>query len=73
MYSGDIYVMQEGEIIGMMCQMKFRQVPRLLMHRFFSAPAANNSPSTPSNSGKTAASNHKPLVDSDPVGTSTLV
>lgn len=61
MYSGDVYVMQDGEIIGMICQMKFRQVPRLLMDRFFSVPAADSS-FTPSNSGQTAAPNNKPAA-----------
>lgn len=50
MYSGDVYVMQDGEVVGMMGQMKFRQVPRLLMDKFFSAPAASSS----SSSGKVA-------------------
>ena len=49
MYSGDVYVMQDGEIMGMMCQMKFRQVPRILMDRFFSAPAATKGSSATSN------------------------
>lgn len=36
MYAGDVYVLQNGEIVGMMGEMKFRRVPRLLMGRFFS-------------------------------------
>jgi len=59
MYSGDVYVMQDGEIVGMMCQLKFRQVPRLLMDRFFSAPAAIKSSSS-SNTGKAAVPSNKP-------------
>ncbi len=55
MYSGDVYVMQDGEVIGMMGQMKFRQVPRPLMDLFFSAPAATKSTSSSSTSGKAAA------------------
>ena len=53
MYSGDVYVMQDGEVMGMMGQMKFRQVPRLLMDKFFSAPAAS-SPSSSSSNGNFA-------------------
>lgn len=53
-YSGEVYVIQDGEIIGMMEQMKFRQVPRLLMDRFFSAPTATAGASV-SSSGKVAA------------------
>lgn len=60
MYSGDVYVMQDGEVIGMMGEMKFRQVPRLLMDRFFSPPSATKCASSPSNSGKSAAT--KPVA-----------
>lgn len=38
MYAGDLYIFQEGIIIGMVGQIKFRRVPRLLMDQFFSAP-----------------------------------
>lgn len=69
MFSGDVYVMQDGEIMGMMGQMKFRQVPRLLMNRFFSAPAAIKSSN--SNSGTIAAVPNptapKPAVPTVPV------
>lgn len=40
MYAGDVYVLQNDVVVGMMGQMKFRRVPRLLMDKFFSAPAA---------------------------------
>lgn len=39
-YSGNVYVIQDGELVGMMGQMKFRQIPRLLTDRFFFVPAA---------------------------------
>lgn len=64
MYSGDVYVMQDGEVIGMMGQMKFRQVPRLLMNRFFSAPAAGNG--THSSHAKPAAASEKKPAASQP-------
>ncbi|KAJ5737573.1 polyketide synthase [Penicillium malachiteum] len=38
MYSGDVYVLQGGTIIGMMSDMRFRRVPRVLMNQFFSPP-----------------------------------
>ncbi|KAL4914719.1 hypothetical protein BDW62DRAFT_219898 [Aspergillus aurantiobrunneus] len=41
MYAGDLYILQENQIIGMVGQLKFRRVPRLLMDRFFSAEAAS--------------------------------
>jgi monodictyphenone polyketide synthase len=37
-FLGDIYVLQDGEIIGMVGAIKFRRYPRLLLNRFFSAP-----------------------------------
>ena len=40
MFSGDVYVMQDGEVVGMMGGMRFRRVNRILMDRFFSPPDA---------------------------------
>lgn len=40
MYAGDLYILQGGQIIGFVGHLKFRQVPRLLMDRFFSPAAA---------------------------------
>ncbi|KAK4990348.1 hypothetical protein LTR66_006820 [Elasticomyces elasticus] len=37
-YLGDVYVMQAGEIIGLVGGIKFRRYPRILLDRFFSAP-----------------------------------
>ncbi|KAH0277588.1 putative polyketide synthase, partial [Aureobasidium melanogenum] len=37
-YTGDVYIMQDGEIIGMVGGIEFRRYPRLLLSRFFSAP-----------------------------------
>ncbi|KAK1751370.1 Non-reducing polyketide synthase aptA [Echria macrotheca] len=37
-YLGDVYVLQEGEIIGLVGGIKFRRYPRLLLSRFFSPP-----------------------------------
>ncbi|THC91909.1 hypothetical protein EYZ11_008639 [Aspergillus tanneri] len=36
MYAGDVYILQDERIIGMVGQIRFRRVPRLLMDRFFS-------------------------------------
>jgi acyl carrier protein len=36
MYVGDVYVMQDGEVVGMMGGMRFRRVHRILMDKFFS-------------------------------------
>ncbi|ORY60945.1 beta-ketoacyl synthase domain-containing protein [Pseudomassariella vexata] len=38
MFSGDVYVLQDGAVVGMMGGMRFRRVNRILMDRFFSPP-----------------------------------
>ncbi|KAH6658474.1 hypothetical protein BKA67DRAFT_656663 [Truncatella angustata] len=37
-YLGDLYVMQDDSIMGMVGGMKFRRYPRILLNKFFSAP-----------------------------------
>jgi iterative type I PKS product template protein len=37
-YLGDVYVLQDETIVGMVGGIKFRRYPRLLLNRFFSAP-----------------------------------
>jgi iterative type I PKS product template protein len=37
-YLGDVYVLQDNEIIGMVGGIQFRRYPRILLNRFFSAP-----------------------------------
>lgn len=37
-YLGDVYILQDGIIIGMVGAIKFRRYPRILLSRFFSAP-----------------------------------
>ena len=37
-YLGDVYILQEGIIIGMVGGIQFRRYPRILLSRFFSAP-----------------------------------
>ncbi|KAJ5089210.1 polyketide synthase [Penicillium argentinense] len=46
MYAGDVYVLQDGAIVGMMGEMKFRRVPRVLMNQFFSPSEATSSKTT---------------------------
>lgn len=41
-YTGDVYIMQDGQIIGLVGGIKFRRYPRLLLSRFFSAPNQAN-------------------------------
>ncbi|KAG2001528.1 hypothetical protein GB937_010070 [Aspergillus fischeri] len=42
MYAGDVYILQGEQIVGMVGQIRFRRVPRLLMDRFFSPAAASH-------------------------------
>ncbi|KAL8872794.1 MAG: hypothetical protein Q9174_001638 [Haloplaca sp. 1 TL-2023] len=37
-FLGDVYIMQDKHIMGMVGGIKFRKYPRLLMNKFFSAP-----------------------------------
>lgn len=37
-YLGDVYILQEGEIIGLVRAINFRRYPRVLLNRFFSPP-----------------------------------
>ncbi|KAL2855954.1 hypothetical protein BJY01DRAFT_263892 [Aspergillus pseudoustus] len=46
MYAGDVYILQGENIVGMVRQIRFRRVPRLLMDRFFSAPTTGTSSTT---------------------------
>jgi len=54
-YLGDVYIMQEGVVIGLVEGIQFRRYPRILLSRFFSPPdsvkaqqfaAANATPTT---------------------------
>lgn len=36
MHAGDIYILQDNVVVGMVGQIRFRRVPRVLMSRFFS-------------------------------------
>ena len=43
-YFGDIYVLQNDVIVGMVGGIQFRRYPRILLSRFFSAPDNPNAP-----------------------------
>lgn len=40
MHAGDVYIMRDEQIVGLVGGMKFRRVPRMLMDQFFSPPDA---------------------------------
>jgi monodictyphenone polyketide synthase len=46
-YLGDVYILQNETIVGMVGGIKFRRYPRILLNRFFSAPDADARKSTP--------------------------
>ncbi|KAI0417496.1 putative polyketide synthase [Xylaria grammica] len=57
-FFGDVYVLQDDVIIGVLIGMQFRRYPRILLSRFFSAPDDAHAPPAATAQGpKTAASN----------------
>lgn len=62
-YTGDVYIMQEGRIIGLVGGIKFRCYPRLLLSRFFSAPDKANT-SVPQNTSHAAPKAVEPKIAS---------
>ncbi|RWA08250.1 hypothetical protein EKO27_g6849 [Xylaria grammica] len=57
-FFGDVYVLQDDVIIGVLIGMQFRRYPRILLSRFFSAPDDAHAPPVATAQGpKTAASN----------------
>ncbi|KAF2993492.1 putative PKS-like protein biosynthetic cluster [Curvularia kusanoi] len=51
-WTGDVYILQGDTIIGMMGQMKFRQINRILMDRFFSPSEIHGTAHASSTSSK---------------------
>ncbi|KAJ5738567.1 Acyl transferase/acyl hydrolase/lysophospholipase [Penicillium malachiteum] len=68
-YLGDVYILQEGVIVGMVGGIKFRRYPRILLNRFFSAPDAGAAHSSTS----TAAKAIKPATAPVPVFVPTII
>ncbi|KAH2544610.1 hypothetical protein KXW97_001873 [Aspergillus fumigatus] len=54
-YLGDVYILQDETIVGMVGGIKFRRYPRILLNRFFSAPDADARKSTPATSAPAPA------------------
>ena len=63
-YLGDVYILQDSIIMGMVGGIQFRRYPRVLLNRFFSAPDDKSKPHT----SATAVSSSKPVqASSQPV------
>jgi iterative type I PKS product template protein len=63
-YLGDVYILQEGDIVGLVGGIKFRRYPRLLLSRFFSAPDEGGSKHQQATSA-TVSSTHVPAKKAD--------
>ncbi|KAK3370054.1 putative polyketide synthase [Podospora didyma] len=63
-FFGDVYIMQDGEIMGMVGGIQFRRFPRILLSRFFSAPDDTKAP--PVAHASSAASGAKTVVKKEP-------
>ncbi|ROT34557.1 putative polyketide synthase [Sodiomyces alkalinus F11] len=57
-YFGDVYIMQNDEIIGMVGGIQFRSFPRILLSRFFSPPDKNGAHGTKGKTQTTKSSPH---------------
>lgn len=61
-YLGDVYILQDDEIIGMVGGIQFRRYPRILLSRFFSAPDDASKPpvasAAPSTAVKASSATH---------------
>ncbi|TVY39235.1 Atrochrysone carboxylic acid synthase [Lachnellula occidentalis] len=64
-FVGDVYILQDAVIIGMVGAIKFRRYPRVLLNRFFSPPDEATSTHAPTKQNTPA-----PIVSSKPISTS---
>lgn len=61
MYAGDVYILQDDAIVGVLNQIRFRRVPRLLMNRFFSPPSESSSAAHVGQTNGVKLLNHQPV------------
>ncbi|KAJ6010260.1 hypothetical protein N7522_005276 [Penicillium canescens] len=62
-YVGDVYILQDGEIVGVVEAILFRQWPRVMLNRFF-RPAGAAPPSPPTEKKRAAAPSPLPSATS---------
>ncbi|OJJ40791.1 hypothetical protein ASPWEDRAFT_34272 [Aspergillus wentii DTO 134E9] len=65
-YLGDVYILQDGVIMGVVGGMKFRRYPRILLNRFFSPPDSATAKSYAAVDAPSAAPAPAPTVKSAP-------
>jgi monodictyphenone polyketide synthase len=67
-YVGDVYILQDGEIVGVVEAILFREWPRVMLNRFFRPVGAAPAPSTQKNKPATPS----PLVSANPLQTKAM-
>jgi iterative type I PKS product template protein len=71
-YFGDVYILQEGVIIGMVGGIEFHRYPRILLSRFFSAPDDSKAPPVATASSSHVKSAAPAAAAAKPVSSSAL-
>ncbi|KAK5633962.1 hypothetical protein RRF57_009676 [Xylaria bambusicola] len=66
-YFGDVYVLQDGEIVGMVGGIQFRRYPRILLPRFFSAPDDAKAPPVAHANVNSSSGNHNVSAVAQPI------
>lgn len=65
-YFGDVYVLQDNAIIGMVAGMQFRRYRRILLSRFFSSPDDASAPPVAAAAASNKQNKEKPMVVTAP-------
>ena len=66
-YYGDVYVLQDDAVVGMVGAIEFHQYPRILLSRFFSAPDDSKAPPVAVAGGNPKAATAAPTAVAKPV------
>ncbi|KAK4244982.1 putative polyketide synthase [Corynascus novoguineensis] len=66
-HRGDVYILQDGRIVGLIGAITFRRYPRILLSRFFSAPDDPKAPPVASAAHKAATTDRTPAAAARPI------